>query len=499
MKIQNGSNVVVKDLRGFCRIVRAGGNQTVRLGSLCINTDILLDRHYGDCLVHNDSKHNDGDDDFDNTRLPTTVPIADGEWTVGDPIDMQQNTGEMEDEEDEGEGHLLNDDNQAQALDEGAVVELKSAPEIELSSVVDKLTASSSSFQLKSKFAKAKYIFKKQRKHIIQLRLLRPTLFNLADYYEKHDSLRTCDMQVDALSVMLYRAGVAAASRALVIDFSMGLLTSACVQRMGGDSGRIFRATGRNLGEKALEELLGRDRVRSLLTTNVQEDNIPFMVEVPLNVIEEDDPRTSRWANPKVQVDTTGADDPLYKNGAAHSEQSPPCVESDSSQLLVADHSSTLFPHGREVKLTGCSPDTEMESVHPSRPTCGHLAEKNCRLRYVEDLIDSGVDSVLILLGSSRTPLKPEQTLHHVLTGLMDSLCGQYLRPSGTFVAFGNDFESLALLEAQMKRAGVWTFVRLEEYFKREYQVLPGRTHPIMGDTKLFSGFILSAIRVSAN
>mmetsp|Transcript_127038 Transcript_127038/g.290675 ORF Transcript_127038/g.290675 Transcript_127038/m.290675 type:complete len:118 (+) Transcript_127038:974-1327(+) len=87
------------------------------------------------------------------------------------------------------------------------------------------------------------------------------------------------------------------------------------------------------------------------------------------------------------------------------------------------------------------------------------------------------------------------------------------LRPGGTVGVYGPSLQPLACFQAAMRAStfcGRYTppgdsveqkfgfvNIRLEEFWLREYQVLPQRTHPLMNaQTNLVSGFVLSGVKI---
>ena len=89
----------------------------------------------------------------------------------------------------------------------------------------------------------------------------------------------------------------------------------------------------------------------------------------------------------------------------------------------------------------------------------------------------------------------------------MFALWKTYTKSGGVVSFYSTDFNILSLLQKKMRHsikdessAKRFTHVKLHEYFTREQQVLPKRTHPIMKSAlQLVSGFVLAATLVDVD
>lgn len=87
-----------------------------------------------------------------------------------------------------------------------------------------------------------------------------------------------------------------------------------------------------------------------------------------------------------------------------------------------------------------------------------------------------------------------------IFTGNRDFLSllavhGEALAPGGKLVAFHSMKESLLPLLAHLLGSKSFTNVKLREFFSREYQLCPGRTHPHTAKEG-HSGFVLEALHI---
>merc|ERR1712050_128516 len=74
--------------------------------------------------------------------------------------------------------------------------------------VVEALASNSSTFATKTKFAREKYIKKKQQKHVQQVTILKPSAMELCETYLKQSRAKMCNLRFDYLSSILSQADV---------------------------------------------------------------------------------------------------------------------------------------------------------------------------------------------------------------------------------------------------------------------------------------------------
>lgn len=75
------------------------------------------------------------------------------------------------------------------------------------------------------------------------------------------------------------------------------------------------------------------------------------------------------------------------------------------------------------------------------------------------------------------------------------TMCHPFLKPSCYVVVYCEYLQPLAELEKYAKHSKLGVMTVLEEFWTREYQVLPLRTHPHMMTTSS-SGYVLTFITV---
>ena len=112
---------------------------------------------------------------------------------------------------------------------------------LDAGSIIQKLVEHSDTFGDKTAFSKEKYLIRKRRKYAPVICASKPTPFTLAQHYFLRKPEKILNLRPDSLAFMLQMANVHAFSQALVIDDTMGLLTSSVAERVGG-FGRVFSA-----------------------------------------------------------------------------------------------------------------------------------------------------------------------------------------------------------------------------------------------------------------
>jgi tRNA (adenine-N(1)-)-methyltransferase non-catalytic subunit len=105
--------------------------------------------------------------------------------------------------------------------------------------LIDELTKASSSFEKRTVWSQDKFIKKKEAKHLKLFTPLPPSVAVMAEYHFERSPEKVRGLRVDSLAQMLSFAGVAPGGRYLVVDGTSGLLTAACLDRMGGH-GRLL-------------------------------------------------------------------------------------------------------------------------------------------------------------------------------------------------------------------------------------------------------------------
>ncbi|KNC86285.1 hypothetical protein SARC_01547 [Sphaeroforma arctica JP610] len=97
------------------------------------------------------------------------------------------------------------------------------------------LVENSGSFENRTEFSQAKYIMKKQKRHLANtFSLRRPTLPLLCDTTYQFNPERIQNIRSDSLAQVLTQANVHAGSRVLLLESCKGLVTAGVLERLGG-------------------------------------------------------------------------------------------------------------------------------------------------------------------------------------------------------------------------------------------------------------------------
>ena len=122
-------------------------------------------------------------------------------------------------------------------MDEQTITEMKAKFSGE--ELIEALKKHSKTFASKSEFAQEKWLRKKRKQHIIEVRVIKPTAMHLSRSYSLKKPDKTLYMRPDTLALILSKASVRPYSQVLILDQTVGLVTAAFAERMGG-YGRIM-------------------------------------------------------------------------------------------------------------------------------------------------------------------------------------------------------------------------------------------------------------------
>lgn len=183
---------------------------------------------------------------------------------------------------------------------------------------------------------------------------------------------------------------------------------------------------------------------------------------------------------------------------------------SAGKHVIVADHSMGLLTAAIGIRVSESGWIYQLQSQGVSKKILSYFEGEYRLSSRITDVslneVYSTADSkgtpptahsfVGLICGSKLRPREPS-TLRSYLDQ-MHKLAVRTLLPGGTLVLCSSHISELQELHANLCRSSDWTAVRLETYFTREYQILPGRTHPYMSSTvSLNRGLILLASKVN--
>lgn len=392
-----------------------------------INTSFLIGLPYGTVL------------EVGNKRLQVLSPTEDviPTFDVDDDADALLNDNPSI--EQERDNRHIKDDNTSQALDQKKLLELRKTV-TDGSAIVKDLVANSSTFSLKTDFARAKYIQKKQMKYQPRCRLTRCTAATICEALHTKDAKKFMNMRQDTLGQILSYANITAGAQVLVWESLWGLVTGAIAERMGG-YGRIFSVYTTNT--PAHNEICDRF-------------NFSFRVQ-----------NTIKWVH--------SGDVFLESEGKQDDEEDVEALDRDTMKwpCPLQDHTRNYLSKFDSQEKQGrflakrCSRFTRKLTRHSPDEARKWLWDRKC-------------DSIVIAVKRYDSAEMLLSLLHH-------------LSPSCPFVVYCEFMEPLVAAFRAVQPHAI--NLRLSDTWAREYQVLPGRTHPKM-DMSQSGGFLLTGIKL---
>jgi tRNA (adenine-N(1)-)-methyltransferase non-catalytic subunit len=343
----------------------------------------------------------------------------------------------------------LVDNNKSQALQQPDVERLRRTG-TEGAAIVDALITNSSTFQNKTEFSKAKYVTKKQMKYQQRCRMVRCTPMSVCEAMFLKEPRKMLNMREDTLGQILSYSNVCAGCQVLVMETCMGVVTGALAQRMGGYGKVLSVYSGQ---QPAYLSMMSRF-------------NLSFAENSSIKWVHSEDVFKEDGATP---VDEA-------KQGEQQEEDDPERAEREALEwpCHLQDHT--------RVYLEKMEYRREKRKFLAKR--CSRFARKLTRHTPVEAkkmLHSRKCDSVIIA-----TRYDPTSTLLELLP---------YLASSSPFVVFCEFIEPLAECFRELQKQSLAINLRLSDTWMREYQMLPGRTHPSMNMSQS-GGYLLTGIKL---
>jgi tRNA (adenine58-N1)-methyltransferase non-catalytic subunit len=378
--------------------------------------------------------------------VATTDIIDESGKRSATPVDEVDDTTFPPIEQSNDNRHLI-DTNKSQAMDQDDILKLRLSGTDGVT-IVDKLIENSSSFSKKTEFSKAKYILKKQMKYQPRCRMVRCTAYTICEAMYLKDPRKLMNLREDTLGQILSYSNISAGCQALVFEACMGIVTGAVAERMGG-YGRVMSVyTGQ---QPAYLELMTRF-------------NLSFAAN-----------HSIKWVH---SGDVFHAEDQQVDAAQPNNE---PEHDPELAERQQLEWPCPLQDHTRAY-LQSMKSDREKSEFLAKR--CARFARKLTRHTTMEAnqwLAERKCDSVIIVTRYDPTP---------TLLGLLP-----YLAPSSPFVVYCEFVEPLTECFRELQRQSLAINLRLSDTWMREYQVLPGRTHPNMNISQS-GGFILTGIKL---
>lgn len=442
--VREGDHVILvfgDDRQFFAQCVRSwkGKSAPVKINKKSYPTANLVGLPYGTVLeLGNDELKPlpEGED-----LVPEFVPGL-GKLEIGLDEDLSADDSTFPAIEQANDNRNLVDDNRSQNLDHKQLEKLVQRG-IQGSAIVSALVENSKTFDQKTEFSKAKYIARKQKKYQPRCRMVRCTAFSICETIFKKEPRKLMNMREDTLGQILSYSNVSAGCQVLVMESCQGVVTGAIAQRMGG-YGKIFSVYSGQ--QPSFVEMIGRF-------------NLSFAEQ-----------HSIKW----LHAGDIFSDDAV--TGKDLDEQDPEKVERDA---LVWPCS--LQSHTRSY-LENMGSQRERRDFLAKR--CARFARKLTRQTGMEAkdmFLTRQCDSIVLA-----AKYDPTSTLLDLLP---------YLAPSSPFVVYSEYMEPLVECFRELQKQSLAINIRLMDTWMREYQVLPGRTHPAMNMSQC-GGFLLTGIKL---
>lgn len=348
----------------------------------------------------------------------------------------------------------LMDNNTSQSMGQKEITELR-ASGMAGSTIVEKIILNSATFDKKSKFSKAKYVTRKQIKYQPRCRIVRCTASSVCQTLYLKDPRKLMNMRPDTLAQILNYSNIHAGSQVLIVDTCMGVVTAAAAQRMGG-YGKILSVYSSQ--QPNFYELLQKFNL-----TFVENQSIKWVTAGDVFGSGEDGTSVGCGKDSSAPATTAVQDDP---ERAEREEMVWPCPIQDHTRnylkQMKSDKERLAFMAKRQARFC--------------RKLTRHTAEEAAQW-----LRERPSDSVIIV-----ARYDPTATLLKVLP---------YLASSCPFVVYCEFMEPLTQCFRQLQEKSLAINLRLSDTWTREYQVLPGRTHPNMNMSQS-GGFLLTGVKL---
>lgn len=337
--------------------------------------------------------------------------------------------------------HLV-DNNTSQSLHHDEVKKLQEQG-IHGSDIVKKLIKHSASFQNKTDFSKAKYVLRKQKKYQPRCRVVRCTAATICEALFFREPRRLMNMRDDTLGQILSYANISAGCQPLIFETCLGVVTGAAAERMGG-YGRICSVYSGQ--QPAFTEMLSRF-------------NLSFAENNAIKWVHSGDVFGG-------EIVTSNEPEAVDPDRVEREALEWPCALQDHTRTYMEKMKTEKDQNNFLAKR--CARFARKLTRHTDRETSDYLKERKC-------------DCVIIA-----TKFDPTATLLELLP---------YLAPSSPFVVYSEFIEPLTECFKELQAQSLAINLRLSDTWTREYQVLPGRTHPNMTMSQS-GGFILTGIKL---
>ncbi|KAG7363716.1 Gcd10p family protein [Nitzschia inconspicua] len=383
------------------------------------------------------------DNTFPTTDTPA-VPIPVEEDDTNNDNDTKNSGNDKMDIQQIQDNRHLVDNNQSQRLAAEEIERLRESG-AHGSQIVDMLIENSATFGQKTAFSKAKWIARKQQKHQPRCRVIRCTPLTVCEAIFQSRPRTLLNMREDSLGQILSYANISAGCQVLVFEQCMGVVTGALAQRMGGYGKVLSVYTGQ---QPTFLEMISRY-------------NLSFAEQFSIKWVHSGDVFGDNNIS-NIESDESAIDEEKQEREGLHW----PCPLQDHTRQYLEKLGSVQ--EKRDFLAKRCSRFARKLTRHTAEEAKSWLHRRQS-------------DAIVLVVRYD-----PTETLLGMLP---------YLAPSSPFVVFCEYMEPLAECFQQLQKQQLAINLRLSGTWMREFQVLPGRTHPSMNMSQS-GGYILTGIKL---
>ena len=137
------------------------------------------------------------------------------------------------------DNRYLNDDNKAQIVNPMTLRAMKTRGDSGLA-IIEALAFGSSTWGVKTKYSKTKWLKRKAKKYMPWVQVLEPTAFVLAEAYFTRMTKHKEAVRPDVIAQLVARSNTRPGSRVVVMDTFHGVVLSAVAELVGPQGKTIF-------------------------------------------------------------------------------------------------------------------------------------------------------------------------------------------------------------------------------------------------------------------
>jgi len=354
--------------------------------------------------------------------------------------------------------HLV-DTNTSQRLSHHDLQQMRCDTQWSGRDIVHAIIQNSTTFAKKTDFSKAKYIQKKLQKYQPQCRILPCSPINICQALYSKDARKISNLRCDTLAQILSYANVSAGSKVMIFDTpgTLGIVTGSVAKKLSG-YGIILAIY---------------DKAQPTCCEILDRFNLSFAEQSSIHWLHTGEIFTPRNVN---------IDDNHVNNLNDNNKNSEDKVDYERLEREAITWPCPLQSHTRTWLQTM---STDQQRIQFLDKRCSRFARKLTRptvmeVSYMAKDPYRPCDCLILA-----TTYDPTSTLLTLLP---------YLGPSCPFVVYYPYLEPLLTCFHTIQELGLAIQLRLCDSWLREYQILPGRTHPFMKMSQN-GGFLFMGIK----